>query len=151
MTPNSTQYMVPDLFKTASQVFCVIVYRGTKRRFLPIRLQSQRMAPSEPLVARIDFDADRLKGEHSEDRFGVVRADDHNRRDEFAHKFKMGATDWQSYRRSIGSFVNSLARALNPDFTEAIAGDDAVERPGINRKQPFPAPFEVRWIANGDG
>jgi hypothetical protein len=91
-----------------------------------------------------------LQCEHAEDWFGVVRAEDNVCRDEFAHEFKMSAADWQRHLRAIGPFVNSLARGINPDIPEAIAGDDAIERPGINRKQRFPAPFGIGGIAYGN-
>ena len=116
------------------------------RPFKPYRRQS-----FQSLIERIHFNADRFEGRYPQQRLGVRSAEDNRAADEVTHEFDVCARDIEFEFGPIGELIRALAFRLKADSFEVLPWNEAIRRPSINQKQPFPSAVRRSRVANGYG
>ena len=101
----------------------------------PARLfQAHRRQTLEAVVAQINFDAGRSQCGCSQDRLGVIRAENDRCPHKFAHEFDLGHANIEHNLAAVGQLIRPFPYWLNANLAKAIAGNEAVDRAGIDEK-----------------
>lgn len=114
-------------------------------------LQADCWQPLQPLILRVDFDADRFQGGDTENRFRVVRAKDDRGANKLTHEFNACNGHFHDDFRTVRQFVDSFSTRLDADAAQLRAGGHAVDRTCVDEEQFFPATIWIGWIHNCGG
>ena len=114
-------------------------------------LKPYRRASFQSLIERVHFNARRFEGCYPQQRLDIRVAEYNGAAGELAHEFDLPDPDVEFEFGPIGQLVCPLALRLKADGCEVLPWDEAIRRPSINQKQPFPSAVRCRRIANGYG
>ena len=90
------------------------------------------------LVVRINFDAHRFQGGHSQQWFGICLAEYNGSPDEFSHEFDLCCGDIHSDFAAVGEAVYPLSFGSKTNGLQVLPWDQAVRCTGVHQEKTLP-------------